>query len=538
MTSTLIERVRSRIVLAGESLRGGPAVTAIDRGTAAVKVIRLDGEGDAPGQYETVIVPASELASSAVAGAGRKDNIVTGIAGPRVRTLCRTIPGVVTGEAERALQALALKESGEDSVLGLETDGGCGAGTVVMSSAPAADVRRLVADLEEDDIAVDNVFTEPLAVSECLRFVHPETKDRVVSSVNIGETWTHIAVLDHGRPAFSRSVRMGISEFVSNCSRICDRPESEIRRIINTYGIDISDLPEDLEERAPVEAFRESVERLAREILRSLSYASRKIEALPGSMYISGGGALVDGLGDALGRATGLTVEKLDPFASLRLGPRATHKDKGPAFVVALGLALLSAKPTAGLMPRDLRGRKTRNKRLAATAVVWIIAAVTLAVGWIAFSRSRALYRETLIRERRTVESLMERLSIESGVSGALDKRQRVHAYSLVRRRQPVWGDVLRTVAAAVPPGAVLNRLSLSRGQEGETDNQVWRLDAGGVIVDQARAPEILTGMRRSLEASSLMEGVSVVPLGSTVADFGTRRVEGAVNFELKARLE
>lgn len=61
-----------------------------------------------------------------------------------------------------------------------------------------------------------------------------------------------------------------------------------------------------------------------------------------GNVYITGGGALVAGFRDALGRALGTSVQILNPLEHMDAAPevKAEHLQDGPLFAVALGLAL------------------------------------------------------------------------------------------------------------------------------------------------------------------------------------------------------
>lgn len=84
-------------------------------------------------------------------------------------------------------------------------------------------------------------------------------------------------------------------------------------------------------------------EALARAVERALAMFSPDPAALPAGMVLSGGAASAPGLTAAFAGRFGCSVAVLDPFAGVTLPARtdrAMHASGGPAFAVAVGLAL------------------------------------------------------------------------------------------------------------------------------------------------------------------------------------------------------
>jgi type IV pilus assembly protein PilM len=84
---------------------------------------------------------------------------------------------------------------------------------------------------------------------------------------------------------------------------------------------------------------------LAGEVQASLNFYRRqhRNEEID-RILLSGGSAVIPGLGDFIAAETGVTVELADPFAELLTDedrqPGAYLRDIGPTMVVAVGLAL------------------------------------------------------------------------------------------------------------------------------------------------------------------------------------------------------
>lgn len=163
-----------------------------------------------------------------------------------------------------------------------------------------------------------------------------------VALVDIGGSTTSVVIATDGVPQFMRVIATGGDDITQALQTVCT-PETE--------------QPEDLKRRlglatGPVLAGDkhavELIYKVAKEQLSSLRNTinyfvnTRPMNAVH-KILVSGGGAQLRGLPEALAELTGLAVEAADPFRTVALGRDLTLDDlqrDGSAYTVALALAL------------------------------------------------------------------------------------------------------------------------------------------------------------------------------------------------------
>lgn len=163
-----------------------------------------------------------------------------------------------------------------------------------------------------------------------------------VALVDIGGSTTSVVIAIDGVPQFMRVIATG---------------GDDITQALQADAVSPTELPEDLKRRlglatgavaADDKLAVETIYKIASEQLTSLRNTinyfvnTRPIEAVH-KIVISGGGAQLGGLPEALAEMTRITVEVADPFNSVALGRGHTLADlrrEGSSFTVALGLAL------------------------------------------------------------------------------------------------------------------------------------------------------------------------------------------------------
>jgi type IV pilus assembly protein PilM len=159
--------------------------------------------------------------------------------------------------------------------------------------------------------------------------------------INIGAAKTNINVLSGGTSAFVRDISMGGHSYTEEIQRSFKVSFDEAEKLKLAAGREhkLRDtfIPE-------VDAAIQSVtQSLVAEIQHSLDfYSAQSPQGAPSVAYLSGGGAKMDALVQALGQQLGLTVEVVDPFR--KMAPGAVSADVlqqvAPAAAVAVGLAL------------------------------------------------------------------------------------------------------------------------------------------------------------------------------------------------------
>jgi Tfp pilus assembly PilM family ATPase len=249
----------------------------------------------------------------------------------------------------------------------------------------------------------------------------------------------------------------------------------------------------------PAALLTEWAGRLRQEIARGLQVSRRESgrgEESGFEVWMSGGGARVPGLMEALGSALGAPVHLYDPLDALGGAPSEVF---GPALVPALGAALqgMAGEGDAGelLLHTDLRvpaeSRTASSGRmplpvvlrqaardpawrglLAAGAVLWAMAGYLDA-------RVSAAERVADERERRATEdsaavaasmSRMELLQARRQALGA-----RVDAVAALEGSRYAWPRLMHAVAGSVPDAAWVSAI-LSDGEDPATGAVSFRL--------------------------------------------------------------
>ena len=544
-TSTLTRRigkVRRRFGEIRAVLVKPDSTVSIDQGTSLTKIVALNRQAGRPGLEGLSCIQGRVQGSHILPGRRSRQKVAAGIGGHGVRTSFHQLPDMPTKDLDKVIRRTVRRESGGDSAVAWEAHRAePGQTEVLVASAPMGTVVQSFEELEGEGINVSHVFAEALALRECLRLASPDTETTTTAIANIGTRWTQIVLLEHGKVTFSRSVELGTIDMVSGVSRNCDIPETEAADLILDKGIDISYLPEDLEERAPVEVLREVTEQLAREILRSLAYVSRdKKRPLPETMLICGGGALIPNIAQTLEMETGIEARILDPLDHLVGDAPADLADLGPLFCVAVGLALLAGRAeTMNLLPRQLRTRKTRRTRAAGALVGALASLVVILLTAFFLDSSTARYDQLIAVRSAAAASLLETLGPDDEADPEfLKEKERSYAYSLVVKPQPGWVEVLREFSNLVPAGVLLDEMLLVREMSESGEHDVWRLSGEGAVIDPDLPPTILTRMESEMEGSPVFRDVRVTPLGSTTLSIDGRRVDSAILFDMGSYLE
>jgi hypothetical protein len=545
MTSTLTSKISwvgNEVDKIRTVLGRSPAVVSIDAGTSLTKVVLLRWHDGQPHLEDLMCLEGKARSPVILPGKQPGQTFVGGIGGHGVRTYFHRFPAMPKKDLAKVITRTVTGDSvGDPAIAWDAARTEPGQTEVLAASAPKAMVAKSFEEMERDGTTVSHIYPDVLALRECLRFLSPETEASTVAVVNIGNRWTQVAVLDHGRMVFSRSVELGTADMFSGVSQARNIPETEAADLILSKGIDISYLPEDLEERAAVEVLREVSEQMGREILRSLAYVSRESKsALPERLFICGGGALIPNLAHTLETETGIEAEILDPLRRLGKDASSGLAGLGSIFCVAVGLGLLALRAsTLNLLPQDLRMRKTRRTRAAATLTGALISLVVVLLTTFLLNSTKAGYDRLIASRSSVAASLIEMLGPDDQADREfLEQGERSYIYSLVVKPQPRWIDVLTEISNMVPAGVLLDEMLLQWEPSESGDQDVWRISGAGAVTNPDLPPTILTRIESEMESSPVFRDVRVTPVGSTVLNISGKRIDGAILFEMGLCLE
>ncbi|AKS42846.1 type IV pilus assembly protein PilM [Wenzhouxiangella marina] len=207
---------------------------------------------------------------------------------------------------------------------------------LAASKTEHVDVRREVAELA--GLTATVVDVEAYAIANAFQLVRKGAgidDSETVGVLNIGSTVSTMIVLRGERSIYSREHGFGGHQLVEECMR--------------RYGMDAEQAsflqrgeepPAGFEDEV-LEPFRQNV---IQQISRALQfYSSSSDYSSISTLFLTGGGASIPGLAEAVGNEVGISCEVADPLKELRLSPKINTRELDqarPALTTACGLAL------------------------------------------------------------------------------------------------------------------------------------------------------------------------------------------------------
>lgn len=206
---------------------------------------------------------------------------------------------------------------------------------VLLVAAKRELVDNKVSLLMEAGISPSLIDVDAFALHNAFEINYPESLEGVVALVNIGHETTNVNILEGGVPILTRDIPFG--------SR---RVREDLQR---ERGLTAEQAEDVVQGRESVEDLQRFVESSADEVAVGIERASaflmtRQAGAGLGRIYLSGGGARIPGMADALGTRMNVTTEVVNPFERVPVNPEAVLSmeldEAGPMLLLPLGLAL------------------------------------------------------------------------------------------------------------------------------------------------------------------------------------------------------
>ena len=211
--------------------------------------------------------------------------------------------------------------------------------SVLLVAAKRDLIESKIQLLAEAGVDTSIVDVDAFALHNAFEVNHPDAMDGVVGLINIGHEVTNINILDDGVPILTRDITVGTRRFREDLQRERGLGAEEAEAMLQ--GFDRSPhLDAVIESRG--EEIAVGMERAAA-FLASSSRSGSQMRAV----YLSGGGARVPGLAEALGRRLRLPVQLANPLANLRVRQGALEglvtDEIAPLLMLPIGLALRKA---------------------------------------------------------------------------------------------------------------------------------------------------------------------------------------------------
>jgi type IV pilus assembly protein PilM len=193
----------------------------------------------------------------------------------------------------------------------------------------------LLVDAGLNPVVIDvNAF----ALHNAFEHNHPEAMRGIVALVNIGHEVTNVNILEDGVPLLTRDIPFG--------SR---RIREDLQRERGLTAEQAEDVVQGREARDDLGGFVEaSADEVAVGIERAAAFLmTRQSGEGLGRIYVSGGGARIPGMSEALGRRMAVETHVVNPFERVPVQPDAAMAvnldEVASMFVLPLGLALRTA---------------------------------------------------------------------------------------------------------------------------------------------------------------------------------------------------
>jgi len=206
---------------------------------------------------------------------------------------------------------------------------------VLLVAAKRELVDHKVSLLLDAGVSPAAIDVDAFALHNAFAHNHPEAMRGIVALVNIGHETTNVNILEDGTPLLTRDIPFG--------SR---RVRQDLQR---EKGLTAEQAEDVVQGREALEDLSSLVESAADEVGVGIERASaflmtRQDGGGLGNVYLSGGGARIPGMADALGNRMSLQTEMVNPFEQVPVQPGATGsmvlEEAAPMLLLPLGLAL------------------------------------------------------------------------------------------------------------------------------------------------------------------------------------------------------
>lgn len=325
----------------------------IDLGSRQIKIAIIDFEKSGPSVRQVFLrsLPLGLIAEGQIIDA-------EGVS-ERMRTLLEEMDlssaSIATGvggqdtfvkfaRLQRASKAEALRELPNDRTLRIPIDGQTQFDLQIVDPDGSSPMMRavVVAARKEAIIKKQNLFydagmapniidVDAFGLYNAFAHCHPERGDEPTALVHIGFDTTMLVILRDGHAVLCRQTPIGVHHLqdkIENSGRFGSAGASDVilsDELHNFHG----------------DALEEWLEEISQDIHSSADFVLQEGEKL-GSVFLSGGAALIRGMQEGLGRNLDASVSILNPLEHIPLGKDFDKEqaELGPIFAIALGFAL------------------------------------------------------------------------------------------------------------------------------------------------------------------------------------------------------
>ncbi len=334
--------------------RRGRVSIGLDVGSRYLKVVQVSHAGSAPEVSRIAVRALTEAGGGAHAGAAvveaivklfrdsglRGRQVVTGVGGHDVIVKRVELERMKPSELREVIRWEAEQHLPFDTA-SVELD------FQILSSGDPMDVLLVAAKRDLVHGATDIVSAAGLglevldvdgfALGNALIHNHPEAADGIVMVADMGWETTTVVVVEEGIPAVTRDLHFGVRSLCKTVQRETGLETQALEAMIRGQRVS-----PDLQSVIEV-----AVDEMAVELERASAFLkTRPADLGLGRVYLSGGGARIPGLADALGRILSVETHVANPFEQIPVRPDACVgvelEEIAPMLLLPVGLALRS----------------------------------------------------------------------------------------------------------------------------------------------------------------------------------------------------
>ena len=206
---------------------------------------------------------------------------------------------------------------------------------VLLVAAKKELVENKVALLSDAGLSASVIDVDAFALHNAFEHNYPEAMEGIVALVNVGHEATNVNILEDGVPILTRDIPFG--------SR---RVREDLQR---ERGLTAEQAEDVVQGREEIDDLHRFVDQSADEVAVGIERASAFLmtrqsgEGL-GKVYLSGGGARIPGMTDALASRMNVETLRVNPFERTPVQPGAAGnlnlEEASPMLLLPLGLAL------------------------------------------------------------------------------------------------------------------------------------------------------------------------------------------------------
>ncbi len=206
---------------------------------------------------------------------------------------------------------------------------------VLLVAAKRELVDNKVSLLLDAGVSPSVIDVDAFALHNAFEYNYPEAMEGIVALVNVGHETTNVNILEDGTPILTRDIPFG--------SR---RVREDLQRERGLTAEQAEDIVQGREELAEMPQLVESsADEVAVGIERASAFLmTRQSGAGLGQIFLSGGGARIPGMSDALGRRMSVETQVVNPFERIPvradMGGNVILEEAAPMLLLPLGLAL------------------------------------------------------------------------------------------------------------------------------------------------------------------------------------------------------